>query len=217
VGPAPSGAQGPGSTSSRSSAQLQIDRGGGWVAKLSSLVAVLFLAAARWPLAACRLLLLAGGMALRRYTAPWIDFGRSPISTVTVDELTGTVTLSGLVCDDVVSCAGRPSSAEEAKGNPAAEAKLVLGAVADLLAAVGTPMSFMVNCLVHVSDIEAFAGINEAFAEYYAPGTGPTRTTVEASAIIFGCAVEISATARRPADAPPLPPDGPLAVGGATL
>ena len=153
-------------------------------------------------------------MALRHYTAPWIDFGRSPISTVIVDELSGTVTLSGVVCDDVVSCAGRPSAAAEAKGDTAAEATLVLSAIEDLLAAVGTPMSSMVSCLVHVSDIEAFAGVNEAFAQYYEPGTGPARTTVEAAAIIFGCAVEISAVARRPADAPPLPPDGALVVPG---
>jgi enamine deaminase RidA (YjgF/YER057c/UK114 family) len=153
-------------------------------------------------------------MALRHYTAPWIDFGRSPISTVIVDELTGTVTLSGIVCDDVVACDGRPA-AGEAKGDTAAEAKVVLSAVEDLLAAVGTPMSHMVSCLVHVSDIEAFAGVNEAFAQYFQPGAGPARTTVEVAAIIFGCAVEISAVARRPTDAPPLPPNGALAVSAA--
>ena len=41
-------------------------------------------------------------------------------------------------------------------------------------------------------------------------GTGPTRTTVQAGAIIFGCKVELSVTARRAPGAPPLPPEGPL-------
>ena len=111
----------------------------------------------------------AADSSLRRYTAPWVDFGDSPISTVTVDTVTGVVTLAGLVCDDVVPCDGRSARGSDARGSTAAECKVVLSAVADLLASIGTPMGGMTNCLVHVDDIDDFAGINEAFVRTKSP------------------------------------------------
>jgi hypothetical protein len=97
---------------------------------------------------------------------------------------------------------------------------------------------------VDIADIEEFAGLNAAFAAYFSPGTGaptlgtqltlgrtprlrrqagprgaggagPARTTVQAARVIFGAKVELSVVAKRPRDAPPLPPDGPLAAPGA--
>jgi hypothetical protein len=46
---------------------------------------------------------------IRRYTVPWADFAATPISPVVVDTDTDTITLAGLVCDDILPCPGRPS------------------------------------------------------------------------------------------------------------
>eukprot|EP01051_Picozoa_sp_SAG22_P003941 SAG22_NODE_202_length_15324_cov_7.802627_3_plen_160_part_00 len=151
-------------------------------------------------------------MVLKRYTVPWADFATTPISPVIVDTATGTITLAGLVFDDIITCPARPlpAASAELKGDLEAETRFVLAAIRDILAALGgTPMLNMVSCLAHVLDINGFSKLNAAFMEHFKPGSGPARTTVQAGAIIFGASVELSVTALC-RDVDSLPAEGAL-------
>ena len=145
---------------------------------------------------------------LRRYATTEILSGSrefsAPISTLTVDEDTGFIFISGLVVDDLLAV-----DLEGIKGDAEREAAAVLTAVAGLLRSVGASIQDDVTyALVHLASMDDMDGLNRAFGEYYSPGKGPTRTTVQASSIILGCKVEITVTARRPPNAPALPPEG---------
>ncbi|MEZ5237662.1 MAG: RidA family protein [Microthrixaceae bacterium] len=63
-----------------------------------------------------------------------------------------------------------------------------------LLDSRGRAGSDVVRLVVYLSDIDAIGLVNEAFTRHFAEPR-PTRTTVEVSALPFGAAVELEATA----------------------
>ena len=148
----------------------------------------------------------AGSSSIRRYTSPLISF-RAPISTVVVDEVSGMVYVAGVAVDNV------RRAPPEAKGNAETETRVVLTAIDALLDSVGTSMDNIVSCVVHVASVEDdFPGLNKGFADFFTAGRGPARTTVEAGEIVRGARVEITVTAVRPSNSPPLPPSGTLQI-----
>lgn len=154
---------------------------------------------------------------LRRYTHPNIKYRAPWMSTVIVDEDTGLIYISGLVVDNIVDIDGsRAPEAQSAKGNAKQEALAVLGVIQKVLAALDVSMSGIMNCVVHLRDVEAdFSELNEAFAHFFPDaGSGPTRTTVQAGGrIVRGCLLEISVTAKRAMrGSRSLPPDGLLEI-----
>ena len=121
-------------------------------------------------------------------------------TTVVVDESSGIVYVAGVVVHNV------RAAPPEAMGDIEAETRIVLAALDALLVSVGTSMDNVVTCMVHVASVEEdFPGLNRGFAEFFSAGNGPARTTVEARDIVRGARVEITVTAVRPFDAPPLP------------
>ena len=148
----------------------------------------------------------AGSSSIRRYTSPLISF-RAPISTVVVDEVSGMVFVAGVVIDNV------RRAPPEAKGDAETETRVILAAIDALLNSVDTSLNNILSCVVHVASVEDdFPGLNRGFADFFTAGRGPARTTVEAGDIVRGARVEITVTAVRPSNSPPLPPSGTLQI-----
>jgi 2-iminobutanoate/2-iminopropanoate deaminase len=74
-----------------------------------------------------------------------------------------------------------------------------LRTIAALLEAAGCTLADVVSCLVHLSDLSLFERYNAVYAAHF-PEPRPVRTTVGAS-LLHGMLVEITVTARRPAQA----------------
>lgn len=75
-----------------------------------------------------------------------------------------------------------------------------LSKVAALLSEAGCTLDDVVSCLVHLSDLSLFPRFNAVYERHFSEPR-PVRTTVGAT-LIGGAAIEITATARRPAGGP---------------
>lgn len=63
-----------------------------------------------------------------------------------------------------------------------------------LLQAAGASLDDVVSCLVHLSDLDAFAEFNTIYEKQF-PGIKPVRTTVRAD-LVAGMLVEVTVVAR---------------------
>jgi 2-iminobutanoate/2-iminopropanoate deaminase len=81
----------------------------------------------------------------------------------------------------------------------AEQAESTFGKVAALLAAADCAPADVVSCLVHLADLADFEQFNAVYERYF-PEPRPVRTTVGA-ALLGGARVEVTAVARRSADA----------------
>ena len=140
----------------------------------------------------------AASATIRRFSPAKISF-RAPISSVVVDEATGLIHIAGLV---ILNIAGAPA---DGRGDAEVEARAVLAAVSDIVATLGSSMRLLTTAVVHVLSLDDFEGVNRAFADFFEPGAGPARTTIEVAEVVRGCRVELSFTALRARGAPPLP------------
>ena len=70
--------------------------------------------------------------------------------------------------------------------------------IAVLLEAAGCSLDDVVSCLVHLSDLSHFARYNDVYGSHFSDPK-PVRTTVGAD-LLHGMLIEITVTARRPAD-----------------
>lgn len=68
--------------------------------------------------------------------------------------------------------------------------------MAALLESAGASLDDIVSCLVHLADLDDYAGFNEEYAKYF-PGEKPVRTTVRAD-LVAGMHVEITVIAKLP-------------------
>lgn len=83
------------------------------------------------------------------------------------------------------------------RGTIQEETKLTLYHIDEILKAAGCTREDVVKCTCHLSDINDFAGFNEAYVEYFNIDIKPARTTVQ-SVLWSGIKVEIDAIARMP-------------------
>lgn len=97
---------------------------------------------------------------------------------------------AGVVAADVVGH-------EAALGDIAAETRVVLGALARLLADHGSSLAQVVRADVHIADIALKPAMDAAYAEFFASTSAPARTTVAVSGLYGGCLVEITLIAGR--------------------
>lgn len=82
------------------------------------------------------------------------------------------------------------------RASVAVETQRALQNTADLLRQAESRPDLIVQCRVFLSDIDDFATMNEAFAEFFTGHGGrPARTTVQAGALPFGALVEIECIA----------------------
>ena len=94
----------------------------------------------------------------------------------------GTVYLAGQIADD---------TGEGIVG----QTREVLGHVDRLLGEAGSDKSCILTCQIFIADMAHFAGMNEVWDAWVAPGHTPPRATVEAKLANPACLVEIVVTA----------------------
>jgi len=74
------------------------------------------------------------------------------------------------------------------------QTRMCLDNIKAILEAAACDMDRVVKCTVFITNMEDFAEMNAAYAEYF-PENPPARTTIEASRLARGASVEIDAIA----------------------
>jgi len=85
--------------------------------------------------------------------------------------------------------------AENTSQDIVGQTREVLGFVDRLLGEVGSDKTRILSCQIYISDMANFAGMNEVWDAWVAPGHTPPRATVEAKLANPACLVEIVITA----------------------
>ena len=96
----------------------------------------------------------------------------------------GTVYLAGQIAED---------TDQDITGQTREE----LGFVDRLLSEAGSDKTCILSCQIYLSDMANFAGMNEVWDAWVAPGHTPPRATVEAKLANPACLVEIVITAAQ--------------------
>lgn len=93
-------------------------------------------------------------------------------------------------------CSGQipldPATGEIVGDTPAEQARRCLENLQLVCEAAGTALDRAVRCTVYMTDLAAFAQVNEAYAEFF-PSEPPARAAVGVSALPKGAQVEIDA------------------------
>jgi 2-iminobutanoate/2-iminopropanoate deaminase len=84
------------------------------------------------------------------------------------------------------------ASGQIVEGDVAEQTRQCLRNLEAVCAAAGASLSDAVRCGIFVTDMGAFADVNEAYGEFFASDP-PARSTVEVSALPKGAQVEIDA------------------------
>ena len=85
---------------------------------------------------------------------------------------------------------------EAVLGDVAAETRLVMDAIGDLLAEIGLGFERVVRVDLHMADFGEFAQMNEVYRRYFEDGRYPARTATESRRLFGGSRVEITCMAR---------------------
>ncbi len=78
------------------------------------------------------------------------------------------------------------------EGRVAAETHNIMRAFGELLDELGMDYHDIVRATVYLADIDGYAEMNEAYAQYFEGGDAPSRVTVAVSGLVAGAAIEIS-------------------------
>lgn len=93
-------------------------------------------------------------------------------------------------------CSGQiplhPESGQIVEGDVAEQTRQCLRNLEAVCAAAGTSLANAVRCGIYVTDMGAFADVNDAYGEFF-PSDPPARSTIEVSALPKGARVEIDA------------------------
>ena len=93
-------------------------------------------------------------------------------------------------------CSGQipldPANGEIVGDTPAEQARRCLENLQLVCEAAGTTLDRAVRCTVYMTDLSAFAAVNEVYAEFF-PSEPPARAAVGVSALPKGAQVEIDA------------------------
>ena len=81
-------------------------------------------------------------------------------------------------------------------GDVAAETRVVMAAISEMLKEVGLGFEDVVKADVHLSDLSDFDAMDAAYREYFPPGVYPARTTTESPRLFGGSKVEMTVQAR---------------------
>lgn len=94
-------------------------------------------------------------------------------------------------------CSGQipldPESGEIVGATPAEQARQCLENLGAVCAAAGTTLADAVRLTVYMTDLGAFADVNEVYAEFFTGGEPPARAAVGVAALPKGAQVEIDA------------------------
>ena len=81
-------------------------------------------------------------------------------------------------------------------GDVAAETRVVMAAISEMLKEVGLSFEDVVKADVHLSDLSDFDAMDAAYREYFPPRAYPARTTTESPRLFGGSKVEMTVQAR---------------------
>ena len=81
-------------------------------------------------------------------------------------------------------------------GDVAAERRVVMAAISEMLKEVGLSFEDVVKADVHLADLSDFDAMDAAYREYFPPGVYPARTTTESPRLFGGSKVEMTVQAR---------------------
>ena len=81
-------------------------------------------------------------------------------------------------------------------GDVAAETRVVMAAISEMLKEVGLSFEDVVKADVHLADLSDFDAMDTAYREYFPPRAYPARTTTESPRLFGGSKVEITVQAR---------------------
>ena len=81
-------------------------------------------------------------------------------------------------------------------GDVAAETRVVMAAISEMLKEVGLSFEDVVKADVHLSDLGDFDAMDAACRKYFPPGVYPARTTTESPRLFGGSKVEMTVQAR---------------------
>lgn len=98
-------------------------------------------------------------------------------------------------------CSGQipldPETGELVGATPAEQATRCLENLAAVCAAAGATLADAVRLTVYMTDLSAFAEVNEAYAEHF-PASPPARVAIGVAALPKGAQVEIDAVVALP-------------------
>ncbi|HEV2738432.1 MAG TPA: Rid family detoxifying hydrolase [Candidatus Elarobacter sp.] len=94
-----------------------------------------------------------------------------------------------------------PATGQLVEGDAATQTRQVMANVAAVLAAAGLAFADVVKTTIFLADMADFAAVNAVYAESFAGGPVPARSTVAVAALPRGSAVEIEVVALRPSRA----------------
>jgi 2-iminobutanoate/2-iminopropanoate deaminase len=102
----------------------------------------------------------------------------------------------GMKVGDLLFCSGQiplePSTGELVKDDIEGQARRCLQNLEAVCAAAGGSLSNAVRCTVYLSDMNDFARVNEAYAEFFGEDP-PARVAIAAAGLPKGADVEIDA------------------------
>jgi 2-iminobutanoate/2-iminopropanoate deaminase len=106
----------------------------------------------------------------------------------------------GILAGSTLYCSGQiaidPKTGSMITGSIVDEAERVLENLGAVLHAVGMDYENVVRCTVYLTDINAYAQVNEVYARYFNEAP-PAREAVQVAALPRGAQVEISCVAVR--------------------
>jgi 2-iminobutanoate/2-iminopropanoate deaminase len=102
----------------------------------------------------------------------------------------------GIRAGGLLFCSGQipldPESGELVEGGAAEQARRCLENLGAVCAAAGTALTEAVRVTIYMTDLDAFAELNEVYATFF-EGDPPARVTVGVAALPRGADVEIDA------------------------
>ena len=124
---------------------------------------------------------------IRRIQPNAIPESDAPFSQIVLDDCYAY--LAGLVAADF-------PDGVTVLGDVAAETRVVMGAISEMLNEVGLNLEDVVKADVHLSDLSDFDAMDAAYREYFPPSVYPARTTTESPKLFGGSKVEVTVQAR---------------------
>ena len=124
---------------------------------------------------------------IRRIQPKAIPESDAPFSQVVLDDCYAY--LAGLVAADF-------PDGVTVLGDVAAETRVVMGAISEMLKEVGLNLEDIVKADVHLSDLSDFDAMDAAYREYFSPAVYQARTTTESPKLFGGSKVEVTVQAR---------------------
>jgi 2-iminobutanoate/2-iminopropanoate deaminase len=121
---------------------------------------------------------------------------RTPVSTDQAPAAIGAYS-QAIRTGSLLFCSGQvpldPSSGELVKEDAAGQTRRCLENLNAVCQAAGASLTDAVRCTVYLADMEDFARVNEAYANFFGEAAAPARVAIGVAALPRGADVEIDA------------------------